>query len=395
MKKGIKVPLLAQVAIAATAGIGLGFIAPEGITSIFVTFNTLFSNFLGFIMPFIILGLVASAIADLGNSAKRMLIVTVVLAYGFTLFSGVFGYFTSYTIFPHILETSAALSSVHIEPIEPIFTIQIPPVMDVMSSIVLAFVLGLGVCAIKAEKLKGVIDEFKDIVMVVIKGAIVPLLPLYIFGIFMDITTHGQVAAVMDTFLKIIVIIFVMTVVLLIIQFSIAGIVARRNPLKMLSTMLPSAMMALGTQSSAATIPVNLAQCRKLGVSESVTNFSIPLCATIHLSGSTLRTVACALAVMIIEGIDFTTPQFIGFIMMLGVTMVAAPGVPGGAIMASIGVLQSMLGFDDTAIGLMIALSMAMDSFGTACNVTGDAAISVIVERVFNKKKKQEAANTQ
>ena len=178
-----------------------------------------------------------------------------------------------------------------------------------------------------------------------------------------------------------------MTVVLLFIQFVIAGIIGKKNPFCLFRNMLPAYMTALGTQSSAATIPVTLEQTIKNGVRPDLAGFVIPLCATIHLSGSTMKIVACAMAIMLMSGMDIHFGQLAGFIMMLGIAMVAAPGVPGGAIMAALGLLQSMLGFDETAQGLMIALYIAMDSFGTATNVTGDGAIAVIVDRINDGRK--------
>lgn len=168
-------------------------------------------------------------------------------------------------------------------------------------------------------------------------------------------------------------------------QYGIAGAVSGKNPLKMLKTMMVAYFTALGTQSSAATIPVTLAQTKKNGVREDIADFVIPLCATIHLSGSTLKIVACSLAIMMLSGIEYDFLTIAGFICMLGVTMIAAPGVPGGAIMASLGILETMLGFDQTALGLMIALYIAMDSFGTATNVTGDCAVAVIIEQIDKK----------
>ena len=211
------------------------------------------------------------------------------------------------------------------------------------------------------------------------------MLPIYIFGIFMNMTHAGQVFSILKVFISIIGIIFLIHIGILIIQFSIAGAITGRNPFRLLWTMLPAYFTALGTQSSAATIPVTLEQTRRNGVSEDVAGFTIPLCSTIHMSGSTLKIVACALALMIMKGMPYDFGMFAGFICMLGITMVAAPGVPGGAIMASLGLLQSMLGFDQEAQALMIALYIAMDSFGTACNVTGDGAIAVIIDKIMKK----------
>ena len=227
--------------------------------------------------------------------------------------------------------------------------------------------------------------DFKEIIVRTIEVVILPLLPFYIFGIFLNMTHSGQVYSVLLVFVKIIGIIFLLHIFLLIFQYSVAGMVVKRNPFKLLYKMLPAYFTALGTQSSAATIPVTLEQTKKNGVSENIAGFVIPLCATIHLSGSTLKIVSCALALMIMQGMSYDFQLFAGFIFMLGITMVAAPGVPGGAIMAALGILNSMLGFDDSAQALMIALYIAMDSFGTACNVTGDGAIALIMDKIMNK----------
>ena len=387
MKK-MKLGLLPRIIIAIALGIVCGLFFPGWIVRIFLTVNSLFGNFLNFIIPLLILGLVAPGIADLGKGAGRLLLITALLAYGFTLFSGFFTYFTCDLSYPWLLNTSDKLSAVadNTVALQPYFTVEMPAVMGVMSALILAFTLGLGMSVIDGNRLKSVMDDFKDIINQVITTVIIPVLPLYIFGIFLNMTNSGQVAGVMNVFLKIIVVIFVMTVVLLFIQFFIAGMVGKKNPLRLFRNMLPAYMTALGTQSSAATIPVTLEQTIRNGVRPDLAGFVIPLCATIHLSGSTMKIVACSMAIMLMSGMEINFAQFAGFIMMLGIAMVAAPGVPGGAIMAALGLLQSMLGFDETAQGLMIALYIAMDSFGTATNVTGDGAIAVIVDRINSGK---------
>ena len=387
MKK-MKLGLLPRIIIALALGIVCGLFFPGWIVRIFLTVNSLFGNFLNFIIPLLILGLVAPGIADLGKGAGRLLLITALLAYGFTLFSGFFTYFTCDLSYPWLLNTSDKLSAVadNTVALQPYFTVEMPAVMGVMSALILAFTLGLGMSVIDGNRLKSVMDDFKDIINQVITAVIIPVLPLYIFGIFLNMTNSGQVAGVMNVFLKIIVVIFVMTVVLLFIQFFIAGMVGKKNPLRLFRNMLPAYMTALGTQSSAATIPVTLEQTIRNGVRPDLAGFVIPLCATIHLSGSTMKIVACSMAIMLMSGMEINFAQFAGFIMMLGIAMVAAPGVPGGAIMAALGLLQSMLGFDETAQGLMIALYIAMDSFGTATNVTGDGAIAVIVDRINSGK---------
>ena len=387
MKK-MKLGLLPRIIIAIALGIVCGLFFPGWIVRIFLTVNSLFGNFLNFIIPLLILGLVAPGIADLGKGAGRLLLITALLAYGFTLFSGFFTYFTCDLSYPWLLNTSDKLSAVadNTVALQPYFTVEMPAVMGVMSALILAFTLGLGMSVIDGNRLKSVMDDFKDIINQVITAVIIPVLPLYIFGIFLNMTNSGQVAGVMNVFLKIIVVIFVMTVVLLFIQFFIAGMVGKKNPLRLFRNMLPAYMTALGTQSSAATIPVTLEQTIRNGVRPDLAGFVIPLCAAIHLSGSTMKIVACSMAIMLMSGMEINFAQFAGFIMMLGIAMVAAPGVPGGAIMAALGLLQSMLGFDETAQGLMIALYIAMDSFGTATNVTGDGAIAVIVDRINSGK---------
>ncbi len=379
-----KLGLLPKIVIAIGLGIVCGLFFPDWLVRIFITINGLFGNFLGFIIPLLILGLVAPGIADLGKGAGRLLLITAALAYGFTLFSGFFTYLTCDLVYPWLLTAEDNLSAAgnHTLTLEPYFGVEMPPLMGVMTALILAFTLGLGMSVIDGNRLKLVMEDFKEIITKVINSVIIPLLPLYIFGIFLNMTNSGQVAGIMGVFLKIIVVIFVMTVVLLFIQFFIAGTIGKKNPLRLFRNMMPAYMTALGTQSSAATIHVTLEQTIKNGVRPDLAGFVIPLCATIHLSGSTMKIVACALAIMLMSGMEIHFGQFAGFIMMLGIAMVAAPGVPGGAIMAALGLLQSMLGFDETAQGLMIALYIAMDSFGTATNVTGDGAIAVIVDRI-------------
>lgn len=387
MKK-IKVGLLGKIIIAIALGVIMGMFVPEWFVRTFLTFNGIFSEFLGFAIPLIIIGLVAPAISDIGKTAGKMLIITVAIAYGSTVLAGIISYLTGAAVFPGMIQSSESLKALDSSAgPAAFFTVSIPPMMNVMTALVFAFMLGLGLAALERQTLKDAIHDFEQVVIKTIKTAIIPLLPLYIFGIFLNMTYVGQVYAVLTVFIKIIGIIFLIHVFILVLQFTVAGGFARKNPFKLLWTMLPAYFTALGTQSSAATIPVTLEQSRKNGVSEDVAGFVVPLCATIHMSGSMLKIVACALALMMMKGMPYDFGMFVGFICMLGITMVAAPGVPGGAIMASLGLLQSMLGFDQEAQALMIALYIAMDSFGTACNVTGDGAIAIIIENITGNRK--------
>ena len=383
MKK-LHIGLLPRIIIAIALGILLGNFPPGGMVRFFVTFNGIFSEFLNFSIPLIIVGLVTVAIADIGKGAGKLLLITALIAYGATLFSGFLSYFTGVTVFPYLIESGVPLEEVsEAQGILPFFSVAIPPLMKVMTALVLAFMLGLGLAQLKNDTLKNAARDFQEIIIRMISAVILPLLPIYIFGIFLNMTHSGQVFSVLMVFIKIIGVIFLLHIFLLVFQYCIAALFVRKNPFKLLGRMMPAYFTALGTQSSAATIPVTLEQTKKNGVSSDIAGFVIPLCATIHLSGSTLKIVACALALMMMQGIPFDFPLFAGFIFMLGITMVAAPGVPGGAIMASLGILQSMLGFDESAQALMIALYIAMDSFGTACNVTGDGAIALVVDKIY------------
>lgn len=386
--KLLKKSLLLQVVIAIILGSLLGNRLPESISRIFATFNGLFGNFLNFIIPLIILGLIIPAIGNIGKGAGKLLLVTVAIAYGSTLFSGLLSYGVSVSTFPALL-SGEGLTKIGEEAhnLEPYFNIDMPPFFDVMSGLVMAFLVGIALSRNNYNTLRNFFDEFQQIIMWIIAKLIVPFLPLFIFGIFLNMTYNGQVFLVLKTFVTIIGVIFAMHIGLLIIQYVIAGGVAKRNPFKMMKTMLPAYFTALGTQSSAATIPVTLARALENKIDPKIAGFTIPLCATIHLAGSTLKIVACAVALMLLQGQEIVPLQMIGFICMLGIAMVAAPGVPGGAIMAALGILSSVLGFNTEEQSLMIALYIAMDSFGTACNVMGDGAIAVVVDKIAARRK--------
>lgn len=378
--------LLFKVFCGIALGILLGNYAPDWLYRILITFKSLFANFLNFSIPLIMIGLIMPSIGNLEKNAGKLLAITVVIAYGFTLFSGFSTYFIGDTFFSSLLENEQiGTLEDHSRSLPPYFTIDMPPIFDVMTALLLSFIVGIGLSVREAPVLTNVVKEFGDIVKWLITKAIIPVLPYYIMAIFAEITFSGQVASVMIVFFKLIIILFIMHIVLLLLQYIFAGLISGKNPIKLLGTMLPAYATALGTQSSAATIPVTLRQALKLGISQRIAGFVIPLCATIHLSGSTMKITACALALMMLQGTPYDFSMFAGFIMMLGIIMVAAPGVPGGAIMAALGVLHSMLGFDENQQALMVALYIAMDSFGTACNVTGDGAVALIVDKIAKR----------
>lgn len=389
--KRFRLGLLPRILIAIVLGVAIGLFLPDQVVRVFVTFNSIFGNFLNFLIPLIIVGLITPGISELGKAAGKWLAVTALIAYASTIFAGLMAYGSSMLVLPRILSGKQvqAVQNPEDTMLQPFFTIEMPPLLSVMSALVLAFVVGVGITRMQTKALFKGFVELRDIVVMVIERIIIPLLPLYIFGIFLNMTNSGQAFEVIVTFLGVVVFVFILTVILLLIQYGVAGIVGHKNPLKMLKTMLPAYMTALGTSSSAATIPVTLRQARKIGVSESVSAFTIPLFATIHLAGSTTKITSFAIAVILLSGGTVNTHLMIGFVLMLGVTMVAAPGVPGGAIMTAAGLLASMLGFNEAQVGLMIATYIAIDSFGTATNVTGDGALSVITDELVARSERK------
>ena len=397
MQKKIRIGLLPRVIIAILLGLFLGYYLPAPAVRVFLTFNSIFSQFLGFMIPLIIIGLVTPAIAGIGKGAGKLLLATVIIAYVDTIVAGGLSYGTGTWLFPSMIaSTGGAIPQIEkATELTPYFTINIPAMVDVMSSLVFSFIVGLGIAYGGLRTMENLFSEFKNIIEKVIEKAIIPLLPLYIFGVFLSMTHNGQARQVLLVFSQIIIVILVLHVLILVYEFCIAGAIVKRNPFRLLWNMLPAYLTALGTSSSAATIPVTLKQTEKNGVSNDVAGFVVPLCATIHLSGSAMKITACALAICLLTDLPHDPGLFIYFILMLSIIMVAAPGVPGGAIMAALAPLSSILGFDEEAQALMIALYIAMDSFGTACNVTGDGAIALAVNKFFGKKKEMSTLSSE
>ena len=377
-----KIGLLPRIIIAIIMGILIGNVLPEGWVRVFVTFNYVFSQFLGFLIPLIIIGLVTPAIADIGKAAGRLLLLTVGLAYADTIIAGLLAFSTGSMLFPMLIDTEASMAVEKAKTLEPYFQLNIPAILDVMAALVSSFVVGIGIAYTDSPVLKKGFAEFRNIIEKTIQVAIIPLLPLYIFGIVLGMTFTGEAYHIVVVFAKIICIIFVLHIVILAYEFLIAGGLSKKNPLRLLMNMLPAYFTALGTSSSAATIPVTLRQTKKNGVSDEIASFCVPLCATIHIAGSMMKITCCALTVCLIRDLPHDLPLFLHFILLLGVCMVAAPGVPGGAAMAALGPLAGVLGFTPEAQALIIALYIAMDSFGTACNVTGDGALAVIIDKL-------------
>ncbi|MCI8414730.1 MAG: dicarboxylate/amino acid:cation symporter [Ruminiclostridium sp.] len=387
--------LLPKLLIAIILGIAMGFAAQymgsagECIIRLGATYNSIFGNFINFCIPLIILGFVVPGIAELGSGAGKTLAVTVLVAYLSTIVAGSLAYAVDMGLFPHLVEAGMFTTSAENAEetvVSSFFNIEMPPIMGVMSALIMAFILGLGIALCRAGSLKGVFDDFGSIMTRVVERIIIPLLPIHVYGIFAKLAYAGTIVELMTSFLKVFVVVIALHIVILLLQYTAAGAVSHRNPFALLRTMLPAYTTAIGTQSSAATIPVTVDCAKRNGVQESIAQFVCPLCATIHLSGSTITLTSCSIAVMMMLGQGISFGQMFPFILMLGVTMVAAPGVPGGAVMAALGILESMLGFDADMQGLMIALYIAQDSFGTACNVTGDGAIAVFMDALSRRK---------
>lgn len=384
-----KIGLLPRLILAIILGIIIGNTHIEPLVRAFATFTGLFGNFLGFVIPLIIIGFVVPGIADLGKGAGKLLAVTVALAYGSTIIFGTLQFSVASLILPTFIKSDVQFNANAVnEAAKPFFTSPMDPVFGVTTALILAFILGVGIAALgdKDNVLKKLFHEFGEIITKLINYIIIPLLPIHICGIFANLTYTGEVVRVMSVFARVFVLIIVMHWVAIIIQYLVGSTISGQNPIKMIKCIIPAYITAVGTQSSAATIPVTLNSTLKMGVKKSVADFVIPLCATIHLTGSTITLLTCSMGVMMMQGQTPTFAHMFPFIMMLGVTMVAAPGVPGGAVMAALGILQSMLGFNEALLGLMIALYTAQDSFGTACNITGDAAIASIVNKISGYK---------
>lgn len=399
-KQKKKLGLLPKLVIAIVLGLIVGTVcqsmgdAGELIIQIGATYNSIFGNFLNFCIPLIIIGFVIPGIADLGEGAGKTLAQTTGVAYLSTVIAGSLAFAVDMALFPSLVHADmfmADAQNAEETALSGLFTIEMPPIMGVMEALLISFILGLGLTLVKDKTLKVAIDDFAAIITKLVASVVIPLLPIHVYGIFAKLTYAGTIMELMTSFVKVFAVILVLHVVILLFQYTVAGTAAKKNPFGLIKNMIPAYTTAIGTQSSAATIPVTVECTKKNGVSDAIAEFVCPLCATIHLSGSTITLTSCSIAVMMMMGQPVTFGKMFPFILMLGVTMVAAPGVPGGAVMAALGILQSMLGFDETMQGLMIALYIAQDSFGTACNVTGDGAIAVFMDAITSKKKDKAA----
>ena len=381
----MKIPkpsLLTKLFLAIALGVLLGSFAPGWAIRSTNCFRDLFGQFIRFFVPFIIVGLVTPAIADTGKSAGRLLLLTMGLAYASTLFAGFFAYGVSTAVFPKVMTSGALESAAAAKDFPAFFTLKIPPPLDVTTALVTSFLLGLGLVAVRAETLTKAAGELRDVVTVAIAKAFVPFLPLYVLTVMADLTASGRLAAVGGGSVKIMGLALATTTAVLLVQYLVAGFVARRNPLKALWTMLPAYLTGWGCCSSAATIPYTLRQTKLNGVSDETADLVIPLCANVHLSGSMANMVVYAAGVLVLVGADLPFGAFVEYILMISVIAVASPGVPGGVVLASASVAEMALGFTPERYAIMIALYMALDGMGTAVNLTGDGAIALVVDKL-------------
>lgn len=389
MKK--KPNLVLKLVIAIVVGILIGAFLPEVVTQVLVTFSGLFSSYLKFIIPLMIIGFVVVGIAELTNGAGKLLGLTTGIAYTSTVVAGSLAYLMADTFFPHFISAvdgqSANLES---RTLQPLFSIPLEPMLDVTAAIVFAFVMGISISYLRrkgsGDTMYRFFSEFSEIITRVLKVSIIPLLPLYVAGTFANMTYSGETAQVLSVFWKVFLMVIGLHFVYLFCLFCLAGAVGKKNPFMLIRNQIPGYLTAVGTQSSAATIPVNVSCAEKNGVTKEIREFVVPLCATIHLAGSIITVISCVTAVLMMNGMDYRPNIIIPFVFMLGIAMVAAPGAPGGAIMSALPFLP-LVGIPSEGViaSLLIALYITQDSFGTAANVSGDNAIAVLVDAFYKK----------
>ena len=380
--------LILKLLAGITAGIVVGSYLPLPLVELLYTFKVIVGQLISFTIPLIILFFIASGIADLPKGAGHLLGKTVGFAYGSTILAGTLAFLLVNAFVP-FFEGNTTYQAVQATELKSFINIEIPPLMGVMTALAAAFIFGIGISQLALKDLQKVVDQGRDVIDALLAKVIIPALPFYIAGVFAEMAVAGTVADTLSTFGIVLVAAVVMHWLWLSVLFIGSGILLKRSPIELVKNMLPAYFTAIGTMSSAATIPVSLRASKANGVKDEVANFSVPLCATIHLSGSTITIVTCAMAVMLLSP-EMSMPSItsiLPFIFMLGLVMIAAPGAPGGAVMSALGLLTSMLGFSEGAVALMIALYLAQDSFGTACNVTGDGVIALWVNKFSEQSK--------
>ncbi|RGY99297.1 dicarboxylate/amino acid:cation symporter [Clostridium sp. AM58-1XD] len=390
-KKKIKIGLVPRLIIGIILGVIVGSFCPEWFCRLIVTLSSIFSSYLKFVIPLMILSFVTMGIADLTQGAGKLLGITALIAYGSTLIGGSMGYGVAVSLFPGFMNPAdlQKIADTADKSLAAYFSISITPIMDTISAVVLAFILGLCLSVTGAKSKNSVIyngmNEFSGFIGKVLNMTIIPLLPLYICGTFTDMTYSGKTFVILGILWKVFLVVIILHWIYMILQFTVAGSVTKKNPFSLLRKQLPGYTTALGTQSSAATIPVNLICAENEGVSQEIRNFVVPLCANIHMCGSMITITCCSVAVLLMNGLPVSFTTVFPFMCTLGIAMVASPGAPGGSIMTALPFLP-MVGLGTEALqALMIALYITQDSFGTACNVSGDNAIGLIVDKINDR----------
>lgn len=392
LNKKFKLGLIPKIIIAIILGVIVGKYSPEFVVRIAVTFSSIFGSFLNFIIPLMIIGFVTKGIADLGEGAGKLLGVTVLIAYSSTIIGGSLSYGMANAIFPKFLNADLIknIQEAGEITVDPFFEVPITPFFDVTSAIIFAFMLGISVSWLrktgKGKYTYSIIGDFNLIITKVLEVAIVPLLPFYIFGNFSKMSYTGSVEAVLSIFWKIFLCIIALHLVYVSVMFIVSGSYTGKNPAKLIKNQVRGYLTAVGTQSSVATIPVNLECSDSNGVSKDIADFVVPLGATVHMPGSMITITACTFTILTMYGMDHSYLLILKFISILGIAMVAAPGAPGGAVMSALPFLPVVgIATDSPMASLLITLYLTQDSFGTAANISGDNAIAVAVDKIYNK----------
>ena len=378
--------LIFKLVLAVTLGLLIGFYSSEGFMNIVVTLKYILGQVIFFAVPLIIIGFIAPSIAKLNNNASNLLGYAVGLAYlssiGAALFSAIFGYILIPKL--SIESTTEALRELP----ELIFKLDIPQIMPVMSALFLSIIIGLAVTWTKADLFEKLLDQFQGIVLSLVNKIIIPILPFFIATTFASLAYEGSITNHLPVFLKVIAIVLIGHFIWLALLYMIGGVISGKNPMEVIKHYGPAYLTAVGSMSSAATLPVALSCARKSKVlRKDILDFSIPLCANIHLCGSVLTEVFFVMVVsQILYGQLPSISSMALFIILLGVFAIGAPGVPGGTVMASLGLITSVLAFNETGTALILTIFALQDSFGTACNVTGDGALSLMLTGIANKK---------
>ncbi|MCQ2547838.1 MAG: dicarboxylate/amino acid:cation symporter [Clostridia bacterium] len=375
-------PFILLVAIA--IGIGLGQICDETAMKFVVAIKGVLSQAIMFCVPLIVIGFIAPSITKLGQNASKLLGIAVALAYGSSVLAALLSTAAGYTLIPGL--DIAQDATVRALP-DDVFALQIPQIMPVMSALALSLLLGLATVATKSHRTAELLEEFQRIVLKIVNKLIIPILPFYICSTFTGLSYDGTVTEQFPAFIEIIIIVIVGHFVWLAVLYGVAGLYSHKNPLEVLKHYPPAYLTAVGTMSSAATLSVALECAFKSKIlRHDMVDFGIPLFANIHLCGSVLTEVFFCMGInLMLYGCLPSVGTMVLFCVLLGVFAVGAPGVPGGTVMASLGIVTSVLGFDETGTAMILAIFALQDSFGTACNVTGDGALTLILSTYADK----------